>query len=512
MSRRPSRRAAARRPNTALREGVYDSAAIDPDEHLYRSLTGGPRGDHLPPYQRSRANRIAHHLFRTNPVANRFMTLLTDFVLGESVTVSSDNAAVREVVDRHWNDTYNDWDRAMPDLFQSYMLYGELLLPLFFSPVDGHLRVGMAQPERIDTVDTDPENWRIVTSVQLTAQGADLDGPRYTIVNRRSRPDELLAATRPALFWTRGDPLSTRGLSVLYPMADFIDLLDQLLFSEVERWLLLKAFVWDVTVTGDERAVGEVARINRTPPPPGSVNVHNDKIAWEAKSPALDSADSVTGIRFLRNHVLGAGGIPEMWYAEGGDVNRAVGAVMAEVPRKRLTALQNEWRHIMQDIMQAQIDAAVATGMIPARVPREDSEGNPTDDLIDARAAVHVHLPDLSGDDSQQVATTLQALTSTLVLAENQSYVTKDTARQTFLSLLTQFGVDFDPEQEARRIEEELAAAAKQQQPPPPPYAAAPPATLTALAALTQQQQQAQQQQQQQAQPGRRGQPPGSAA
>lgn len=463
--RRANRRASALAPNTALREGVYDAvldgSGIDPDEHLYRSLTGSSRGDNLPAFRQDKAISLAKYLFRTNPVANRFITLLTDFVLGEGVTYATRNAEVKALLDAHWRDPYNDWDRHMPELFQSFLIYGELFMPLFPNPGDGHLRVGQLLPDAIRRVETDPENWRVVSRVVVAGRDGAEEGPAYAVVNLRESPAALADAARPALFWTRANPFGSRGLSILYPLADFLDLLDQLLFSEVERWLLLKAFVWEVKVEGvNAQELAQFKRDNpalTTPPKPGSVVVTNEKVSYEAKTPALETADAVAGLTFLRNHVLGAGGIPEHWYGEGGDVNRAVGAVMAEVPRKRLTALQDEWRHVVRDVLQAQIDYAVAAGTLPAEVPAQDSEGNDTAELIAARDAVEVEMPDLSGDDTAQVATAMQALTGTLALAEGEAYVTKGTARRAFLALLGQLGVEFDPQQEAERAEAEQA-------------------------------------------------------
>jgi hypothetical protein len=45
-------------------------------------------------------------------------------------------------------------------------------------------------------------------------------------------------------------PNSLRGRSDLMALADWLDLYDQYLFSEVERLHLLSAFVWDYKIEG----------------------------------------------------------------------------------------------------------------------------------------------------------------------------------------------------------------------------------------------------------------------
>lgn len=510
--RQRATRAQARKPNSAavLAEGVFDSLldmnAIDSDDYLYRSLTRSGRGDNLPQYRHDKMVSVSIYLARTNPVARRMLNLLTEFVLGEGVSVTCRNDLVREVIDKHWADPYNDWDRHNAGLLRSFLLTGELLMPLFPNPVDGHLRVGVVKSTDIAAVFTDPENWRIVERVAIrgttglprdavsnagpdadksvapvpsdpTASGV-LTGKVYTTINFREDMD-LASVENPALFWSFGNDFGERGISILYPTADFLDLLDQLAFSEVERWLLLKAFVWDVTVNGAD-AAGIAKFIADNPdlasaPAPGSVKVHNENVVYDAKSPSLDTADATNGLNWIRNHALGSFGIPQHWWVEGGDANRATAQTMAEPTRKMLSMLQKLWKAILNDVLQAAVDYAVARGTLPAEVPVQDSEGNVTDEMIPAREAVEVQMPDLAQADTQQLASSMQLVTQSLILAEQQGYITTGTARLVYLQMVQQLGLEFDLDAEAKRAEDEAqqkaadAAAQFHQQNPPGP-------------------------------------------
>lgn len=299
------------------------SGAIDDDDHLYRPLTGS-RGNNLPQHTQDKILRVSRYLARVNPVANRLLTLISDFVLGEGIEVSGASAAVQDVVTQHWTGRYNAWDRESPARMRRFFKTGEYLMPLFINPVNGDVRVGSILSDRIKTVHTDPENWESVTEVELMPVTGQTEGVRYTVVNDFSA-DELAGVERPALWWSYGNDDGERGISLLYPIADYLDALDQFMFSEVERWLLLKAFVWDVTIKGaTQDTINEmVKRGDFRTPTPSEVIVHNDTTEWQAKSPQLDTHDAANGIRLVRNHALGAVGIPEHWYAEGGDVNRA---------------------------------------------------------------------------------------------------------------------------------------------------------------------------------------------
>jgi hypothetical protein len=434
---------------------------IDADEHLYRKLTGA-RGDNLPSYQHEKMLSIVRYLYRTNPVAQRFVTIMCDFILGEGVSLSFQNDQVRDVVMRHWKDQYNDWGRNAADLLTTYLVAGELLMPLFPNPVDGHLRVGCVLPDHIADVRTDIENWRVVGQVALKNRPGE--EPRvYDVVNIREGKGRLKEVERPALFWKRQNPLGSRGISILYTVADFLDLLDQMVYNEVERALLLKAFIWVVTVKDATiKELQDLAQLPQyaNPPKPGAVIMQNEKISWDAKTPELDSYDAATLMRFLRNHVLGAGGIPEHWWSEGGDVNRAVGTVMAEPTRKRLTNLQDEWRCILGDVIHCQIDYAVIHGMLPELVPIQDAEGNDTAELIEAGNAFSIGMPDLSPADTHETVTSLQTLVQTLMIAVEEGYISEATSRRIFLMMATQLGMDFNVEEEAARAAAEHAARA----------------------------------------------------
>lgn len=489
MSRRrkPQSRRITQRPKVteSALDAVLGGGMIDADDYLYRPLTG-ERGSNLPAFQHERMQAIAKHLFRSNPVGSRYISLCTDFVLGEGALPEFKNADVEAVVMRHWRDPYNDWARSQADYFQHYLVFGELLVPLFPNAGDGHLRCGLQMVENIKHVETDPDNWRIVEGVRMKSATGGEEGRRYTVVNTRESREALDGASDPALFWTRGNPFGERGMSVLYAIADLLDIMDQFVYSEIERAFLLKAFVWDVTFTGMDQAQvdAEMRKEAFAPPKPGSVRGHNDKVAWQAINPRLDTYDSWNGIKALRNHTGGSMGLPEHWYAEGGDVNRATAAEMDAPTLKRLTMVQREWREIMTDIVQAQVDYAVLKGKLPDMVPVQDENGDNTDEEIPARDAVAITLPELSGDDSSETVTTLDTLGRALALAEDQGYITSATAAKLWLTLAGTLGVEIDTPAEIEAAAKEHAERqAEQQEQFERRMDAQPPTTLRALPA-----------------------------
>jgi hypothetical protein len=447
------------RPMTGGVQEAIDLApgeVIDSDDGLWRSLTG-QRSDNLPDFQQERSIKIAKYLFRSNPAGNRLLTLLSDFVLGEGVSLSFRNSDVEQVVMRHWDDPYNDWDLAMSDYFENYLLFGELLMPLFPNQTDGHLRIGLQLAENIKSVQSDPENWRVPRTVTMSKRVGEDTERRYRVVNVRESRDELEdsegVASPPALLFTRGNPFGNRGISILYAIADLLDLLEQFMYSEVERSFLLKAFVFVVTMHGaTQEEINAAIKTGRfAPPKPGTVVVKNEKEDWDVSNPQLNTADAWNGLRSLRNHLTGSVGIPEHWFSEGGDVNRATASEMSAPPLKRLTRLQNDWRAVLNAVIRAQIDYAILKGTLKEMVPIE-KDGQETKDLIPAHEAYTLSMPDLSPSDNKEVVETLSTLTSTLMLAEDAEYMSKRTARTIFLTLVQQLGVEIDIAEEETAI------------------------------------------------------------
>lgn len=443
-------------PELAEAVDLSPSGAIDADEHLYRSLTNRGTND-LPAYQHDKMLSIARHLDRTNIIGKRLLDMLRDFVAGEGVGYTTRNAAVQAVLDAHWHDPLNRWDLRGPRLFRTLLRDGEVLLTTGINTVNGMVHYGTIPATQIKGVRPDERNWEIIREIELKPQGASLEGRVLQAINLDPESGRLAGE---AFFWKLNDD-GLWGISLLYALADYLQIFDDLLISDAERWQLMKAFLWDVTVDGADEA--KIAALTRdpsmAPPPPGSVRVHNEKVNWQAVTPDLRAADSVGAMKFLLGMILGSTGIPEHWFGFGGDVNRASATVMDVPTMKMFTYLQRLWRELLTDALAFVIDQAVAAGNLPAEVAIEDDDGNETDDLIPARQAFEVVTPELNGKDIQAGAAALSQATQSLVVAEERGYITQQTARRVYLAIARQLGVEIDPDEESDRVQAEEEAA-----------------------------------------------------
>src|SRR5688572_29283249 len=166
-----------------LRE-QYSGASYDPDMYLspegggslfYNRLSLGTR--ELAPMQQERATELAYLLYESNPLGKSIVETPRDFILGDSMTVTSvDSTELRRkeqqsVIDAFWNDPINLMDIKMSMKVMELGLFGEQCWPVEVNPVNGHVRLGYIDPAHIKAVFTDPRNVErqlaVITYVRL---------------------------------------------------------------------------------------------------------------------------------------------------------------------------------------------------------------------------------------------------------------------------------------------------------------------------------------------------------
>lgn len=448
-----------------LREAVAAPAGtlVDEDDALYRRLTGRDVDD-LPAWQHDRMLAVALHLDRTNMLAKRILWLITDFVVAEGAGFHAWNDQVTAWLRRHWDDEDNNWDERSRRLLRNLLRDGEILFPAGVNPANGFVRWGSIPARQIKEVVPHPDNWERTEQVVLYPRRPGEPDRVLEVIRRPLGGDRLMGQA----LYARINDDGLRGISELYASADFLDALDQLVFSDVERQQLLKAFIWDVTVdTTDKDELKRMAADPMFQPPrPGSVRVHTPNITWQAVAPDMRAHESVASLRFLRNFIAGGHGIPEHWLGEGGDVNRAVGAVMDQPSIKTFTRLQRVWKSIMTQALRFVIDQAVIHGSLPPLVERQTQDGRGTGEFIDPRDAFAVVVPDMDTTDQAQLAQAFNQMMMALVTVEGR-YISQETASQVAAMFLQQFGIEVDPQQEAERIRQQREEEARRPVVPP---------------------------------------------
>jgi len=418
-------------------------ATIDPDdEEGWRRLSGDADRD-LSPLSQARMRETALYLWDANLLANRIVELPLAYMLAEGVELRAGEPAMQETIGRFWSDPINSMGVKLPKKVRELSIFGEQVWPTFVNEVDGHVRLGYLDPALIETVVVDPDNPEqpigIVTVRDRKGRALRyrviVNGPE-TVFTQRTQEIRKTFADGEAFYFTVNDlSVSRRGRSDLRAPADWVDGYDQFLFGEIERYNFLRAFVWDVTITGaDEEKIKQRAREIK-PPTPGSVRVHNDSEEWKAVSPEIGAYESAAAGRLFRNHVLGGATIPEHWFGGGGDVNRSTGDSMGEPTFKAFSMRQRFLKHMLESV-----------GRYVIRQKLIAEAGEP--DWWDERLACEAVFPEMTARDTTKYAAALAQVVAAVNMAIEAGRMSDETGVALIASVAGRLGVEIDPEAE----------------------------------------------------------------
>lgn len=374
---------------------------------------------------------------------------------------------------------------------------------------DGLVRIGSVDPSSIHAVVTDKQNVRDEVGLRLKSPTGGGDGPLYKIIRESAaaglmegaidfrvyrqrisesanqdsarewqrtvsgrevtvagnqvtgmlelhEAEEILpeSEVKGSCFYFRVNKISTgvRGRPELLAMIDWLDRFDQVFFDGAEHAALLNMFSWDLKIEGGSETSPEpetnlkvqaqkVAKLR-----PGSAYAHNERVELEAKNPDLKTADLELLIRQLRIFIAGGCRVPEHWLAEGGYTNRASAAEMGQPTYRMLARKQGVVRRVLTQLCRYQIDVLVGLGLLPAEVEVLDAQGDSAVEMVPAREAFAVVMPDISEEDTNQAARTLASVAQALVPLIAGQIIPRKTALEVLAAVLELLDVGLDVE------------------------------------------------------------------
>lgn len=433
---------------TPVREAA--GAVVDPrEEPGFRKLTGGVERD-VVGVSPERMHRIALGLWESTPLGKWMIEIPLAFILAEGVKLTVEDEDAQAWLDAFWNDPITNMPMTLQKRARELALFGEQVWPAF-TAIDGHVRLGYLDPSLIEDVVMDPDNasqpigiitkpdaegrkarWRVI----VAGDDADLFSERTTALRETFRDGEC--------FFFRVNDLMAgrRGRSDLLPSADWIDALDQFLFGELERADYMRAWLWDVTLTGaSQQEVEERAR-KIQPPRSAGVRVHNENEKWETKSPDIQAEDASAAARLFRNHAIGSLGLPEHWFGGGGDVNRATAGEMGQPAYKMLSMRQQTLKQMLEEVGRHVIRKRLAV------------VGRPGDADVDEFQPT-AEFPELVSTDVSRYATALAQVVSAVASAIDEGLLLHRDGLRLVATLAGQLGVEVDAEAALAEAEEQ---------------------------------------------------------
>jgi hypothetical protein len=428
------------------------SAGDSEDVHFQRITSPNSMRD-LNPFMQQRMQQVCYYLSVTNPFAKQILRMLTAFVVGEGFSVQCEDPQTQAVVDRFWDDPINNLEENLSQWMHEKLVFGELTLPVAVNPVDGFVRLGYIDAADVASIrygllqtGNGQSEISIPTAVKLRARTGEPEGRELAIIRR---DEDFYSASYGKMigevfyFSINKAKMGSRGISELFALADWVDVLDQMVFDFADRVRFLQQFIWDVTVQGATEP--ELRKFNdeftKNPPRQGGVKVHNEKMTVAAVTPDLKGADTSESVRVVKHYGCGGAGLPPHWMGDPNDANRAVAAEMDGPTGKVLTEHQNQLVRDTTDILKFVIAQAKLHGSL--------AEG--------ANEKFTLTTPDLLMKDFAKGATILQGATSSLAVAEDRGWIRGVTAARAFVNVLTQIGTDVDdPQVEYEEAQKEL--------------------------------------------------------
>lgn len=453
---------------TRLVEAAGAYGRIDRDEHLWQPLTGGHVDrQHLSVLGQTRMQDTAYWLWEQNLLARQLIETPISFLVGRGVRVSVPDEDAQKRIDAWWRDPITDVALRLPEWMRGLKIFGEQCWPVFVDPHSGHVRFGYLAPAAIATVVMDPANPACPIGI-VTVKDRRGQARRYRIIY--AGPETMFAQRTAEIratftdgdcfYWRKNTlPDSLRGRSDLLGALDWLDAYERYLYGEIDRADFLRAFVWDVTLTGATQEDAEARARQIRAPSPGEVRVHNEAEKWEAVAPRLEAYESAAAARLWRNHILSGAALPEHWFGGGGDVNRATAAEMDAPTMKALAQERDLWTEILRRcgayVVWRFLDPG---GMSP-----------PDPDDFDPDLEPAVEWPEMVERDMTRHATALQQTTAAVLVALDRGLIGEALAVRIVASVAERLGVEIDPDEELASAKREASERAEADAFPEPP-------------------------------------------
>ncbi len=446
------------RAKEAIAPELFALTAGDSEDPRYRRITSPAVIRDLNPLMQLRMQQVCFYLSVTTPFGKRIVRVMVDYVVGEGFKAVAEDPDVQQLIDKFWTDPANKMDENVESLCQELLVFGELCIPVAVNPVDGFVKLGYIDPQEIEYVEFATmqtqlsEEITVPAAVRLRQRLGESEGRRLKIISRDDDPQS------PTFGRLTGDcfyfainkaKAASRGISELFSLADWIDVFDQMVFDFADRVRLLNSFVWHYVLKGGtEQQVEDLKKkVLKSPPRQGGLQVTNDQVDIEARTPDLKGADMSEAARVVKLYGMGGAGLPAWFFADPVDANRATAEEMAGPTGKMLTNKQNMMKRVVRAIIDFAIDQARQHGVLA-----EDADGSWT-----------LQVPDLSVKDIASSATALQTITASVAQAEDRGWIRGVTAARAVHTLLTQVGVDVGQDEYDLAQQEKQDREAEQQ-------------------------------------------------
>lgn len=431
---------------------------VDGYEGGWKSISGKSNKG-LDLISRDHQLKIVFSLYLKNIMAKAILDTINDFVFGEGFSFDVvdktqkmpnykvDN--VKKILQDFWDNNFADERLEKKGLDLS--LNGMLCLPAFVNETNGEVELGFIDPMNINKVVANPLNVEEIIKIllkQISSLGSE---PRSFEVIQKVRSVENLNSADYGLltgecFFFSINNVSNQpeGVSDLLNSADMISDFDDLLKALLKHAELSHVYFQKVKLTGKtDKQIQEWAKTNPIPEA-GSRILENENIDTELITPNIQGVEQSELVRLFKNLILMSKRLPEHWFSDGGNANRATAVEQGTAIYKLIKKRQLLWVNIIKKILTFVLHRAV----VAKKVERADLD----------KFEIKVNTPEFVTRDLSTSSKALTDISTFVNMAVEQGHYTKDTAGKIYRSLAEMFGYSIDEIAETQRLQQEEKA------------------------------------------------------
>ena len=408
-------------PERSFASGQVNDA-IDKDEEQWRKISG--KGIARLPDQ-AKILRVANYVYNFTALGRSIPRFVSSVLVGDGWTVRSDNEKVQEVLDEF--DRENRWSMLRSRRIEDLIIDGELFLPVEVNEF-GKVRLGYIAPEKVIEVKyEDPYDPDTPSYIKVASAGQSRELKVVSVTKDPASPSYGKLEGEVFYIAINKRTKMERGISDLFHIADAILNYDDFLLSEIDRAVLKRSFLYDVTLEGaDEEEIREWLRTHDTPKP-GSINVHNELEKWSVVEPSLGSEDTTKLADVILSYIATGASLSKAFLNATEEMNRATVQALSDpdTPFARFLARrQAEWLEFETLIYRFVI------------------EKNPyLRDLSEEEKRFEIIPATISKRDMHSVAATLRDVAQALSMAFSSGFISQEQASKIFLAVAEDLGL-----------------------------------------------------------------------
>ena len=439
------------------------------DEGKYRRLTIKADKD-LTPLAYTDVVKKAFYLWQRNLIARRLIEVMIDFSCGDEMKISIKHMKRGkdgdvELKEKHegqlvWDDFYEDPQNDLEDDFAmiatDFLLNGELVMPANVNKANGKVWVGYLDPRYIlpTTQNTSgvqtsgvkivPGNVRKVDAIVMqypnTTETVEFKVIRFNMDgDPKTNPNYGKLFGDVFFFQINKLPTQLRGYSQLMPSIDWADAFDQFLFGALDGFDARNDYFFDLLMEGANDKDIQAMKVSR--PDRGTVNIHNERSKWEVVKADLAANDVTAAADLIKQFILGANALSEVWFGKGDTSNRSVAEIMSIPTKKMLQRIQKSLKRVLKFMARYVLQCAEEAGTIPKL--REDEYYD-----------VDISLYNLDQKELETGSQGFSQLVAALKVAVQSGWAEDETAVKVVNGYLTSIGIEIDTSMTAEKIKE----------------------------------------------------------